>query len=436
MFLRDLFRLVPAEYCLFIEPNSVSFLRLSFRKVEILLQRNISGSHGNNQFQLIFQSLRDSGVYYGQPTVAILDTEQGYSYYKRFGTAGAAQFYETVRMIQSDTLELRTGVLKGKSGRIFAAQAAEKGVISELTAASDEAAVNVTHLVTLSSACVAGALDRQAGKNYISVYHLPTGNVTYLAEDKRGSILFGTVPLADKPQTVSEITSELRTSLMEPAEEVNVTVPVDSGDATSGSGESPPATCMHNLLKKVGKLKGLDFRPAPPRMAVILKTTLNSARLLILVLGSVLMLMLLSAGVTGLMSAGEGESIDTYQTYYNSKLSLENERDAAMAAERALLSGRIESRNVSAVLSAFCQKSYPSVYLTRIYLTDPSSDSTQVEITGTARDERAVFQYHDAVSQYVRPHSLSLSSIKPDIRNLRGAVDTTLNFKLTMVINE
>lgn len=431
---RDWLSLTPPDYFLFLSQDSVSLIRLARgNRLEVLHGKELSGPVVADKIADFCRDLRQSGFYYGQPLSVIVSRPELFTYAKRMNRAKSAEIFERVRLLSQEGFDLQTHLFQARLDRIFVAQAFDKNLIASLRKALHDTGIYAEQIVGLSTVMIRAAMGRGVSENSIEIHLWPRILTTYLIQDDRGNIVFNTLDSEPSPGELDATASSLREVFFEPEARVETKIysPVD--DKVAGSRQLPLVSILKRGIQSARKIGSLALRTELSRPAVALRIAINSARLLVLVLGAAFVISALTAGITGIAALSDDDLIEDYQEHYQAKLELERTRDSLLMIEQQVFSERRPTRDLAPIVSAFCQRRFNSLALTRVYIGNVSAESTFVEIGGSAENEDVIFRYVEAVSPFVAPYSLNMSSMQPEIRSLRGAADTTITFKLRMI---
>jgi len=433
-FIRELLSLIPPEYLLLLEQDAVSLIRLSSRsRGEIIRSKRLTTVLTRKEITDLFGEMRQAGEYYGQPLTVVANRQENCTYARRVNKSDSAGIYARVRLLQQDNSELQTQMFQKHEDKIFVAQAFDKDLITFLCEALEEAGVYAERVISLSTVLIRDALNARGSANSIAFYRLPRGNTVYLIQDVKGNVFFNNLESHKFSGGLEEMATSLRETFFGPGVDVEIDAIAETGEAGSSIKHRPLAAALRRATRSSRKLGNLAMKTNLSRLAVAARIAVNSARLLAMVLGAAFILSALSAGITGLAAMSDEDSIETYQEFYGAKLSLERTRDSLLSVESQVSASRRPTRELAPVVSAFFQRKFNPLALTRIYVSNVSAESTFVEISGSAENEDIIFKYIDVVSPYVSPYNLNMSSMQPDIRNMRGASDTTVTFKLRIV---
>jgi IS1 family transposase len=183
-------------------------------------------------------------------------------------------------------------------------------------------------------------------------------------------------------------------------------------------------------------MKALAYGTQHSRTANSLRVGLNSARLLVTILLAGTLLLTAAAGITAAWSSSFTESIDDFQYRYSTKLSLTQELADLKEQEQQFLSQQGRPRQTAAAISSFCQKSFSNLFLTDLSVVYSEDDRMIVEARGSAKREGSVFALRDHLEQLVAPSEVTVNSIRPQQRNVRGGADSLFTFSLSVTTDD
>jgi hypothetical protein len=160
---------------------------------------------------------------------------------------------------------------------------------------------------------------------------------------------------------------------------------------------------------------------------------LNSLRLLLHVLGSSLVLALAVFITTSIISSGNSEITDEYQSLYSEQIQLDRSIDSMQAAIADLHDEAGPVLPAADIVAAFCQIRYNDAFLTKLDIS-PGETMPVIEACGMARTERAVFRYSRKLDEFLSPFEVRMNSVSPQIDRSQRPPDTIVTFRMSLVM--
>ncbi len=433
----ELLALVPAEYIILAGRKLIEFVRISRRgKLDVLVETD-AGQSASEAFVNHCKLLSSHKAYFGQPVKVLVYNDHAFTYFKRLDNVSPAQLFDKLKSIRKDDLKfLHTTIKTGKS-TVFAWQAIGTEYLKALQDSAQAHGILVADIATLDSQLSLNGPVPDPGSPATHVYMMPSGETCYAVFASAGDIVFGTVAEAQAHEDSGELFERL--NAIYHAEDVEPKPGFYVSDGTSGAdiGNSKLlGSLLRTKTRRQKTLKALSHRSAIGKTANTLRVALNSGRLLVTVLMALTLLLGITAGIAGLWASTLEEPLESFQQQYSTRLSLSRELDSLESVERELRLEHGACRQTASIASTFCQKAYNGLYLTGLTVSTVADESTLVEVEGASKREATVFSYHRHLSDLVRPHVLTLNSVRPQMQNSRGRVDSLFTFKMSMKLYE
>lgn len=434
--IRDSFSLKAYSYFLLINSNSLQFFRAVSRgKLEFLFEQagDTTDSKFLNDFLKKFTSLPE---YYGQPLTILLNNSETFAYLKVLSKQNPQQVLENVRLMQNDDLHFSHTVREDTKNPIFIGQGINKSFLALLENLTQTYRIPVLELIGLPVYLLQRLPLKSFDASGISLFQFDKKALLYLVWDKKGNIIFGS-KVANDGQSLNTLIGQLQRDFFDSQDIPKISV--YSSVTKKAAGDTKVESLSNLMIRSKGSAKRTIksfYKPKTSSFARITMTALNSLRLLTFVMAGICFLSLSSAGVMSFLAAGSDENLADYQVYYSEVIQLESTLDSLKNKEIDIVSnlpGRIQA---ASVISALSQRKFKDVYLTQVSLRRLPSDGAKVEIQGASKRQARIFSYHAALAEQFSPYSLSLNSVKPEVKNKRGIVDTLFVFNFGATINE
>lgn len=180
--------------------------------------------------------------------------------------------------------------------------------------------------------------------------------------------------------------------------------------------------------KNMFALKGV----LPPISRHIL-TAAGSARLMISAVSILLVLFAATGLVFSLLRSGSQDLYDRYQDNLAEMVTLENGLARLDRELRAIGPEYLTMPELSARLSAFCQRIPGNIYLTELRIERDDTGSIRVTARGAAKNETSVFRYRDFINDAYGADEVGINSIAK-ASQYRSLSDSAL-YRFTLVNN-
>ena len=433
-FAHDFLTVVPPEYYILVLEHSLDYVRVGRGgSLEVLHSLDSTGKESED-FERFCRELRDHATYYGQALRILLHNHRTFTYFKALDKVSPAQLLDQVKTIVSpDQVTLQRSIETG-SRRVFALQVFDKEYLKRVRAAVEGSGLAVTDILTLDAFLLATPLFHGPGAS-TALCEFPDNAALYTVATASGDILVGSVPEALRIKSSDELMTELEHVFH-----------FGNTSAKSHHVCEPSKTMASELTTKpLGKLfrmgpsaqrliRAMSLKAATSSTARILAVTLNSARLLASFMVGLALLVALTAGVVAVRSATVEEPLEEYQKLYSEKLGIEREVNELKEELRDVKREQGNSRITATLVSSFCQRSYPELFLTEIEVRYSGTDSVHVDARGMTTRESAAFSLRDDLAETLRPYAVTINSLRPRQSIGRGAVDSLFTFGISVAI--
>ncbi len=435
--IRDSFSLNVYSYFLLINSNSLQFFRAVGRgKLERLFEQtgDTTDSKFLNDFLKEVTSLPD---YYGQPLTILLNNSESFAYLKVLSKQNPQQVLENVRLMQNENLHFSHTVREDTKSPIFIGQGINKSFLALLENLTQKYRIPALELIGLPVYLLQRLPSKSFDASGITLFQFDRNALSYLVWDKTGNIIFGSKVAKDGGQSLNTLIGQLQVDFFDSQDIPKISV--YSSLTKKAAGDTRVESLSLLMIRSKGGAKRTNksfYKPKTSGIARMTMTALNSLRLLTFVMAGICFLSLSLAGVMSFLAAGSDENLADYQVYYSEVIQLETILDSLKNREIEIASnlpGRIQA---ASVISALSQRKFKDVYLTQVSLRRLPSDGAKVEIQGASKQQARIFSYHAALAEQFSPYSLSLNSVKPEVKNIRGIVDTLFVFNFGATINE
>ena len=435
--LRDSFSLNAYSYFLLINSNSLQFFRaISRGNLECLFEQtgDTADSKFLGDFLKKFSSLPE---YYGQPITILLNNSETFAYLKVLSEQNPQQVLENVRLLQNENLHFSHTVREDTKNSIFIGQGINKSYLALLENLTQTYKIPVIELIGLPIYMLQRLPSKSFDASGITLFQFDKNALSYLVWDKKGHIIFGSKVVNDDGQSLNTLIGRLQADCFDSQDIPKISV--YSSLTEKSAGDSKVELLSNLMIRSNSGAKRTNksfYKAKTSGIARVTMTALNSLRLLTFVMAGICFLSLSAASVMSFLAAGSDENLADYQVYYNEVIQLETMLDSLKNKEIKIFSnlpGRIQA---ASVISALSQRKFKDVYLTQISLRRLPSDGAKVEIQGASKRQTRIFSYHAALANQFSPYSLSLNSVKPEVKNKRGIVDTLYVFNFGATINE
>lgn len=435
--LRDSFSLKAYSYFLLINAESLQLFRAVKRgNLECLFEQ--AGDTTDSKFlNECFKKFTSVPEYYGQPITILLNNSESFAYMKVLSEQNPQQVLENVRLMQNENLHFSHTVREDTKNPIFIGQGINKSYLALLENLTQKYRIPVLELIGLPVYLLQRLPSKSFDTSGITLFQFDKKALSYLVWDKKGNIIFGSKVANDDGQSLSTLISQLQQDFFDSQDIPKISV--YSSVTKKATAETKVESLSNLIIRSKGGTKRANksfYKPKKSSIARMTMTALNSLRLLTFVMAGTCFLSLSSAGVMSFLAAGSDENLVDYQVYYSEVIQLETILDSLKNTEIEIASnlpGRIQA---ASVISALSQRKFKDVYLTQVSLRRLPSDGAKVEITGASKRQARIFSYHAALAEQFSPYSLSLNSVKPEVKNKRGIVDTLFVFNFGATINE
>lgn len=435
--IRDSFSLNAYSYFFLINSNSLQFLRgVNRGNLECLFEQagDTTDSKFLDDFLGKFISLPE---YYGQPITILVNNSESFVYMKVLSKRNPLQVLENVRLMQNDNLHFSHTVREDTKNPIFIGQGINKPFLALLENLTQKYRILVLELIGLPVYLLQRIPSRSFDASGITLFQFDKNALSYLVWEKKGNIIFGSKVANDGGQSLNTLIGQLQMDFFDPQDIPKISV--YSSVTKKAAGDTKVETLSNLLIRSKDGAKRTNksfYKPKTSSIARMTMTALNSIRLLTFVMAGICFLSLSSAGVMSFLAAGSDENLIDYQVYYSEGIQLETTLDSLKNKKIDIASnlpGRIQA---ASVISALSQRKFKDVYLTQVSLRRLPSNSAKVEIQGASKQQARIFSYHAALADQFSPYSLSVNSVKPEVKNKRGIVDTLFVFNFGATINE
>jgi hypothetical protein len=373
--------------------------------------------------------------FYGQPISIIVDNASSYVVSTRLNDATLKRDSDELRSLIPDRVESTLAVVSVNGAKVLLCAGLDKTSSAHVREQAEKLGINVRSFAPLGLYLLGGVIS--AGKLSPTLHMISWGDgaFSYGGVDQRGNLFVGYRQCSVEPSITTETSAEITDSLFGTNSGV---VAVFYGSTSSRSKNLHRIKSLASLLStSIPKsLRPATTRSAPqPRVAALMLTAQNSAKLLIHLLTAVCLLALIGVGVSNLLIGGTDKDLDQYQTLYSQRASLETKRDSLSSMlERRQQTAKVQ-HDPAALFSIFCQSATSSLSLSSITIKNVPGDSTLLEAVGNTRSSGTIFDFTKKMNALITPQQLSVSSFQPEVVVMNNRPDTTLRFRLGMSIH-
>ncbi len=405
----DIIDLRQIEYYLFINDCSFEFIKIIGRKSYSVLHKRMFDKFSSVVYSEFLTELKQNKYLFGQPINIILNLSSTYTYIKQVKGSNLPEIQNSIKLLSDKKYDVKFSIQIIEKTKLFIYQAVKKEIINSLLKAIDEHNINCLQIITLQIALLSQT-KFSTDKNSVHSYSFFNNNY-HLIRDENGIVILHSLQTDIKALINS----------------------IFSGKDCKKRTYSDSPMILSKLHKKI--IKKLSYLPKTAQQTLYLYTAQNSFKLLSRVALFIFLLLIITTVISSLLSS-ESEIISKYQQKYVEKQMIQKNINSLQATITKSKQDMPQIIQTASILSAFCQKSYNNLYLTKISINNRLDDSAIVEIKGFAKNEDLIFKYQKACKQYTQPFIFSLNSIKPEIKNNRGLVDTSISFTLSTKIDK
>ncbi len=397
------------EYFLFVNNNSFEFIKIIGKKSSVVLQKTEYKTFSFDIFSDYLIILQQKQLLFGQPVNIILNLSSSYTYIKDMQGSNLSEIQNSMKLFTDKEYDVKFSILTSKKTKLFVYQAIKKEIIDSVLKSIENNHVNCLQISTLQLALLSQV---KLSKDKNAIHSFTLFNKNYHMVQKDNNNIFVIDSQSDLDMILDSIFSGIKFNKYS----VN-----DSA----------------LILSKLNKnfIKKLSYTTANSQKSQYLHAAQNSLKLLCRVAFLIFVLLLVTTGVSSLLSS-ESEIISEYQLKYSKKQAIIQQIDSLQLVISEYTKDKPKTIKTASILSAFCQKSYNNLYLTKISINNKLDDSLLVEAKGSAKNEDLIFRYQKESIKHISPFKLSLNTIKPEITHNRGLVDTNITFIFRTVINK
>ncbi len=434
--LTELLSVSTLEYYIVATEDEIGFWIVSRSRIDYLYREPTFGVEGID-FEGFCRKLRDHPAYFGQPLHILVGNHRAWTYIKRLEGTSPAQLLEKLQTIPTTHLQLLQKTILLQQQRIFVLQAIERDYLKTIESATRVNGIQVLDIATLGARLLAGCPLPPVGKSSTYLYRFEGNHAWFTVFTAKGDILIDPLPTELCDQSRTEIMDTLDTAYHGKTTENRS---VFEGQSKVASSAAQKALRLGQVLRSGIKtqqvIRTLTYRVASSRPALGLNIVLNSARLLAMSLMAVALLLGMATGVTALWSAGVERPLEDFQHRYSTRLQLANRLEQLKTEESKLRTVQGAPRQTAALVSAFCQKAFGSLFLSELTVRYSSEDSVMVEAKGSARREATVFALRDQLAELMAPNPVTVNSLRPRQRTGQAGIDSLFSFGLTVTLHE
>ncbi len=427
-YLRDALSVRPVEYYIIVFQRRIEFIRVSNRRMYEVLLATDDYDSSPEALSRFLTDLKKSGQYFGQPVSVLIGNHQQFAYIRKIGADGPAAALRKLKYLDTDSVALTHTLQKRGKSTYLIAQGIESAFHQSISDVIQTHGLSATSLLTLPVFLFLRLPKGELECGGIVIADFGQGDMSYFVPDKNGGVHYGA---SDSNATAEELMSSIQAQHATDFDSASVTI--YSQQKRAGNPTQPLAGLLMQRMASPripASLAGTSGKT--PR---ILQTVTNSMKLFMMICLAVLSLLAVVTGALGLMVDDDEARVGQYQQTYSEFLEVSRVLDSLSTAAQVLAEQQGGGQSKAALTGMLCQTSVNGLYLLGAAVRETSDDTTRVELEGIAKNEAAVFSYNRKLNEVSDPLKFVMSSVRPELVNQQGAVDTLVRFSFYMVVH-
>jgi len=435
--LGELFSLQPTEYYIIVTRRSIDLVRVRSKgRMEVLVHSEALDTP-EASWEAFCRRVADFPGYFGQPVRILIHNDKVFTYLRRLVNESPAQLYERLTAIPKDNLETRQAILDRANTRLFVWQAIYRDYLQSIAKSLSTNHIKATEILSLAGFLLTAGPVLRKDRPSTYLFNLPSGDRLYVVFSGDGGILVDSLPDQDAPDLPQNTFTRIDEAYHAPLTSKHMLFVSYMAKTSNAAGEKQILGKLFRLSASTqSEIRRLSYSSTVSRTATALRVALNATRLLTAILISVAVVLAAVAGLMNLRSASLTQPIDEFQERYSAKLRLTQDMESLKAETARLRSEQGNPRQSAAIISSFCQRAFGGLFLTDLTLQYGEAAKVQVEAKGAARNEASVFALRDQLAEQMDPYPVTVNSVRPQGRGIRGPGDSLITFGLSVSISE
>lgn len=434
MIIGDLVSLRGVRYLLVVSDDILELLRVEGRvRASVIGSAAIQGTSPED-WKAALTAITNSSAYWGQPIEVLLNTKRSFAYIRRLDSVNSGQIRELVEPLQTEDVLLHYQVKRLGKTQYLLAGGTDRQLYDGLYQALAKSFPLLLGVKLLALYLAEKSLTQtMADKSIIRFFDIGSSKVS-LVSDPNGHVIYTLHCNVHGEDAAGGFVNWVKDSFPGTGESVDV-VSYTAKSKLIRHSEGQATNVASILGTRPGEppawKAAAGLAPVRPS-AKVGSIALNSLRLLLHVLGSLLMLALAVLAITSVISSGKREVTDEYQRLYSEQIQVNRSIDSVRAAISYVQNAAGPHLPAADLVAAFCQIRYDDVYLTRLDIA-PGEAAPIVEASGIARTEQAAFRYGRKLNEFLSPFEVRMNSVSPQIDRSQRPPDTVVTFRMSMV---